>query len=205
MDAQDWDARYAASVRGLFGETPNQWLRMVLARLDPRPQDALLPADGDGRNGAWLAGQGLAVTALDLSAEATRRAVGRDAAAGVSAERLVADLGQWSPPPDRAWDLAAVLYLQGPAALRLRALRVAAQALRPRGWLVLEGFSAGGAVSAARLGPSCDSLRYAPAEVLDAVDGLDVVELTTGVVLLDEGPRHHGAAQVLRLLARRGG
>jgi SAM-dependent methyltransferase len=202
MDAAEWDARYAQAVGSLFGEAPNLWLRMAMARIDP-PRDALLPADGDGRNGAWLAAQGVAVTAVDLSAEATRRAQARDAAAGVRAERIVADLAQWTPPPGRAWDLAAILYLQGPPDLRLRALRTAAGALRPGGWLVLEGFAVGAGPVPATVGPSADDRRYAVAETLAAVAGLQPVELMTGTVMLDEGPRHRGAAHVLRLLARR--
>ncbi|MEO0819434.1 MAG: methyltransferase domain-containing protein [Pseudomonadota bacterium] len=197
-----WDARYAETPAP-FGDAPNQWLRMVLARPEVAPGSALMLADGDGRNGTWLAGHGLAVQAVDLSPVATAAARARDAAAGVSAERAVADLAGWAPPEGAQWDLAAVLFLHGPAGLRRHALRLAAGALAPGGWLVLEGFAeaqAGGA-----MGPDDPDLLYGADETGGWLAGLEVVEALTGRVVLDEGPRHAGEAQVLRLLARRRG
>ena len=147
----DWDAKYAAARGGLFGEAANAWLAMCLARPGVEAGSALCLADGDGRNGTWLAAQGVAVSAVDLSAEATRRAEARDRAAGVTAERRAADLFDWSPG-GRAWDLVALICLQGPPALRRRGLELAAEALAPGGWLVLEGFGTG---AAARGRPEC--------------------------------------------------
>ncbi|SFH92994.1 class I SAM-dependent methyltransferase [Albimonas pacifica] len=201
----DWDARYAAAQGGLFGEAPNAWLAMCLARPGVAPRTALCLADGDGRNGTWLAARGLAVTAMDLSAEATRRAEARDRAAGVAAERLAADLFDWSPGP-RRWDLAALICLQGPPALRRRGLETAAAALDPGGWLVLEGFGQGpadGPVSGP--GPRAQALRWGADESLGWLEGagLELHEALEGTVRLDEGPLHQGLARMTRLLLRR--
>lgn len=196
----DWDARYAAAQGGLFGETPNTWLRMALAQPGPAPGSALLIADGDGRNGTWLAAQGLAVTAFDLSPEATRRAEARDRAAGVQAERSAADVMSWTPGP-RAWDLVALIHLQGPEGLRRAAFSAAAAALAPDGRLVLEGFGGEGGGP----GPERAAQRWQDVEVeaWTAAAGLVVKELLEGTVTLDEGPRHQGPARMLRLIARR--
>jgi SAM-dependent methyltransferase len=199
MDHRDWDARYAAAEGPLFGDTPSDHLRACLARPEMRPRRALALADGDGRNGRWLAAQGLATTAVDFSPEATRRALAADAAAGVTVTRAQADLTAWSPPADERWDLVALLFLQGPAALRSRALRVAAEAVAPGGWLALEGFAAG---EGPALGPSDPAARWSAAEIAPLLAGIEIVELLTGRALLREGPRHDGAALVLRLLAR---
>ena len=103
MSGPDWDARYRAAEGSLFGDAPNDYLRMICARTDFAPKTALLPADGDGRNGSWLASQGIAVTAFDLSAEATRRAVDRDKVNGVSVERNAVTEGDtpgnWTASP----------------------------------------------------------------------------------------------------------
>lgn len=197
----DWDARYAAAEGGLFGDEPNAWLTMVLGRPDVAPRSMLLPADGDGRNGTWVARRGVAVTALDLSAEATRRAMARDAAAGVTAERIAADLLQWWPEPGRTWESAAILFLHGPEALRARALAVASAALAPGGWLILEGFAT--AQAEGDMGPRDSDRLYDPDWLAAAVPGLDVHDLLTGRARLDEGPLHRGEAQVVRLLARK--
>ena len=83
--AARWDRRYRAAVAPPFGEAPNDYLRMICAHQDFTARSALCLADGDGRNGAWLAGQGLAVTAVDVSAVATDRP---RAGAGRAARRL---------------------------------------------------------------------------------------------------------------------
>src|SRR3546814_18397233 len=66
--AARWDKRYRAATAPLFGEAPNEYLRMVCARSDFAARSVLCLADGDGRNGCWLAARGLAVTALDVPA-----------------------------------------------------------------------------------------------------------------------------------------
>ncbi|MFN0264731.1 class I SAM-dependent methyltransferase [Tepidamorphus sp. 3E244] len=196
---KDWDVRYRESAGALFGDAPNDYLRMVSAREGFAPVSALLIADGDGRNGTWLATRGLAVTALDLSEEATRLARARDAASGVTVERVCADVTIWTPQ-DRAWDAAFVFYLQGPSALRRAGVETARAALKPGGWLVLEGFASGGDLN---IGPSTTAKRYDLAELRTWCEGLEIVELVSGEVLLDEGARHNGPAHVVRLLARR--
>ena len=54
-----WDVRYAGETF-LFGEAPNAFLAAQAARLR-RSGRALAVADGEGRNGVWLAEQGLEV------------------------------------------------------------------------------------------------------------------------------------------------
>lgn len=200
MKAAEWDRRYAEAQGGLFGDQPNLYLRAALARPDCAPGSALMLADGDGRNGTWLAAQGVAVTAVDLSPEATRRAEARDRAAGVSVAREVADLGGWSPGA-RRWDMAAILFLHGAEALRRRTVETAAAALAPGGWLVLEGFAT--AQAGGGMGPDDPDKLYDLPELRRWIAGLALVEALTGVVALDEGPRHAGEAAVVRLLARR--
>lgn len=197
--AEAWDARYAAAAGGLFGEAPNAWLVEIASRPDFAARTALLPADGDGRNGTWLAGRGIAVTAVDLSAEATRRARLRDRAAGVPVERIVGDLAGWSPGA-RRWEAAAILYLQGPEALRHRTVRLAAEALAPGGWLILEGFAT--AQSGRPMGPDDPAKLWDLGRLLAWLPRLTPVAARTERVRLDEGPRHRGEAEVVRLAAR---
>jgi hypothetical protein len=199
MTASEWDDRYAASPDGLFGEAPNEYLRMVVARSDFAAGSALMLADGDGRNGAWLAGRGLAVAAVDLSPVATTRAQARDAAAGVRVAREAADLADWRP--EGRFDAAFLLFLHGPPALRARAAATAAEALTPGGWFVLEGFSAARAGGAA-MGPDDPAKRWRLDELVAMLPGFELVEAFEGLTRLDEGPRHRGLAAVTRLAAR---
>lgn len=202
--AQRWDARYAAADEPPFGSAPNEYLRMVMARSDLRARSALCLADGDGRNGAWLARQGLTVTALDISAVATERALAFDRDNAVAVERLTADLDSWSAKPGETWDLVTLFYLQAPARTRLRALEQAAAALAPGGWLVVEAFAKAQAAQPT-MGPDSPDLLYDLSELRAATPGLTVVEALEGEVHLEEGRRHRGIAQVVRFAARRPG
>ncbi|MEO3431390.1 class I SAM-dependent methyltransferase [Pelagibius sp. CAU 1746] len=199
-----WDRRYSAAAEPPFGEAPNEYLRMIAARSDFAVRRVLSLADGDGRNGAWLAAQGCAVTAVDCSAVATERAVELDRRRGVAVTRIVADLAEWVPAPGDAWDAVFVIYLQGTRGLRLRALEVAAGALAPGGWLVVEGFSKAQA-GRPDIGPDDPDRLYDLEELRAAASGLEVVEALAGRLRLDEGPRHRGEAEVVRFAARRPG
>lgn len=201
--AERWDRRYRAAGAPPFGEAPNAYLRMIRARPDFAARTALCLADGDGRNGRWLAAQGLAVTAVDVSTVATEQALALDARDGVSVERIAADLAVWTPDRRRAWDAVFVIYLQSAWPLRRRALELGAAALAPGGWLVVEGFAK---AQAARpgLGPDDPDRRYSLDELQQALPGLQVVEALSGRVHLDEGTRHQGEAEVVRFAARRG-
>src|SRR3546814_19475363 len=61
-----WDARYQDRDFA-FGSAPNAFLASQTFHLRPGLA-ALVPGDGDGRNGVWLAEQGLSVTSVDYSA-----------------------------------------------------------------------------------------------------------------------------------------
>ncbi len=197
-----WNERYAGTKRGLFGEEPNHYLRMIATRPDFGARTALLLADGDGRNGTWLAKRGIAITAVDFSSEATRRAVSRDVTAGVDGQRIAADLGQWTPEEGREWQAAIIIYLHGNEGVRRRATRLAADALAPNGWLLVEGFAK---EQAARpdMGPEDPNKLWSRDELDAWLPDVEMVESLRGLVHLDEGPRHQGLAEVVRYAGRK--
>lgn len=200
----DWDKRYAGGGDRLFGDAPCEYVREVLARSDFTARSALCLGDGDGRNGGWLAGRGLAVTAVDISAVATEQAQAHDRARGVAVERIVADLADWRPEAGRRWDAAFMLYLHCESAVRRRAAAAAAAAVAGGGWFVAEGFARSG-VGVAGLGPKQPDLLYDLQALLEGLPGFRLVEAFTGTTWLEEGECHRGAAHVVRLLARRTG
>ena len=59
-ELERWEGRYAPESY-LFGTAPNAFLVAQKARL-PKHGRALSVADGEGRNGVWLAEQGLDVS-----------------------------------------------------------------------------------------------------------------------------------------------
>lgn len=208
--ARDWDARYKAVDEGLFGESPNEYLRRFCECSDfveftSRHAEAcrvLCLADGDGRNGTWLAQCGYQVTAVDHSAEATRRALARDKTAGVTVERITADLADWMPEAGRTWDFSCILYLHGTRVLRERAVRLAYEVLEHDGWFLLESFSKAQA-DPDTMGPDDPDKLYNGAELQTWLSDALIIEATSERILLEEGRRHAGEAEVERLVARR--
>ena len=71
---------------------------------------ALVPGDGEGRNGAWLAEQGLKVDTFDLSAFGVAKAKALASDRGVSVNAVQADALAWDWPEAR-YDLIALIYL----------------------------------------------------------------------------------------------
>lgn len=199
-DAAAWDARYAPPGT-LFGEEPNRYLEAQAARLRPGMR-ALALGDGEGRNGAWLAGQGLEVTAVDWSAAGLAKARALAASRGVALRTVVADLVEWRWPVE-GFDLLAWIFVHLPPEGRALVAARAAESLAPGGLLVLEGFTP--APEGRRAGgPRDPALLWSAALVRESFPGLEVLELLEGTVLLDEGPKHQGHAEVVRALLRRG-
>src|SRR5690606_571090 len=95
-DARDtWDRRFASAEGLLFGEEPNPWLAAHY-RLLPAGGKVLCVADGESRNGVFLAEAGFDVTAFDISPVAVEKARALAARRGVKLELLVADAARWS-------------------------------------------------------------------------------------------------------------
>ena len=61
-----WDEKYAGPRGASFGTAPNAFLASQAALLR-KGQRALVPGDGEGRNGVWLAERGLIVDTVDAS------------------------------------------------------------------------------------------------------------------------------------------
>src|SRR5450759_3376982 len=91
-----WDSRYAGD-EYLFGEAPNAFLAAQASRLQPG-QSALALADGEGRNGVWLAEQGLEVLSIDSSTVAQKKARRLADARGVRMNFEQTDLSTWNFP-----------------------------------------------------------------------------------------------------------
>lgn len=194
-----WDERYTGG-EFQFGSTPNDHLRAQYWRFRPG-MTALAVGDGEGRNGVWLAQQGLTVTSLDWSAIGVAKARDFAAVQGVAVDAQQADVTHWDWP-EAGFDLIAWIYLHLPPADRAIATAASIHALKPGGLLVLECFSP--AQEGRRSGgPKMPELLWSRAIIEREFAALEVLELTEGAVRLDEGPRHQGLAEVVRCVLRK--
>ncbi|MFC0410285.1 class I SAM-dependent methyltransferase [Roseomonas elaeocarpi] len=198
-EASAWDARYGQ--QGFtFGAAPNLYLRSLQPRLRPGMR-ALSLGDGEGRNGVWLAEQGLEVTSLDWSEVGLEKARTLAAARGVALRSECADLTRWCWPAE-GYDLVAWIFVHLPPADRALVADRAMAALRPGGLLAVEAFTP--AQEGRRSGgPRDPALLPTGAELRHLFRNLIVLECLEGTVRLDEGPRHQGEAEVVRGLWQR--
>lgn len=195
-----WDQRYAGPDYK-YGTSPNIFLREQAVRLTP-PADVLVPGDGEGRNGVWLAQQGHRVTAVDYSATGLRKARELADSHGVALTTVLADLGEWSPAP-AAFDAVVLIYVHLPGAIRQTAHRRLALGLRPGGWLVLEAFHPAQLAHTSG-GPKDPDMLYTPEMLASDFSGLLAPVLSwEGDITLSEGPGHQGLAHVTRWVGQR--
>lgn len=194
-----WDQRYS-DPGYLFGTEPAEWLVAQGPRLRPGMR-ALALGDGEGRNGVWLARQGLEVTAVDLSPAAQAKARTLATSHGVTLDLVQADLAQWSWPVG-AYDVVIVFFVHFPPSQRPRLLDHMATALCRGGLLVMEVFHRQQA-AADNAGPGDPAMLYTCAELGRAFGGLDIIHLARVQTAVVEQGRNKGRAQAIRLLARR--
>jgi SAM-dependent methyltransferase len=194
-----WDERFSEA-DPVYGDAPNVFLRAQAAGLEPG-SSILLPGDGYGRNGVWLARQGFRVHSVDLSIVGVERA--RRAAHAAGLEMLIeqADLSNWNWPVQEFGAIAAIfLHLPPEARVKIHAFML--RALKPGGSLILEAFTPA-QLHCCSGGPKQVELLYT-AEMLrgDFADA-EIVELIEAQVDLDEGRMHRGRAAVVRGVFRK--
>jgi cyclopropane fatty-acyl-phospholipid synthase-like methyltransferase len=198
-----WDENYREPGYA-FGTTANAFLvsQQHLLRPDMR---ALVPGDGEGRNGVWLAEQGCRVTTVDASAVGVAKAQKLAAERGVSIDARNADLLSWDWPV-ACFDLVASIFLHwSPQERRLAHPRMIA-ALAPGGLLLLEAYTprqiewqARGSVG----GPSTADRLFTPELLRTDFAPFEIVLLEEVETVLSEGSRHTGPSSVVRLVARK--
>jgi SAM-dependent methyltransferase len=195
-----WNQRYAGESY-LFGEAPNAFLSRQAWRL-PASGRALAVADGEGRNGVWLAQQGLSVVSLDGSARAQEKAASLASRRGVSLDLVQADLSAWTWPEDE-FDVIAAIFIQfAPPPLRAQMFSGMRRALKPGGLLVLEGYRPE-QLSYGTGGPPQVEHLYTEALLRDAFGGMEILELASRDEVIHEGRGHDGMSALISLVARR--
>jgi len=137
-ELERWETRFRAPGY-VFGEEPNAFLKSQAHRLH-RGQSVLSVADGEGRNGVWLAEQGLDVLAIDFSETALAKARALASQRGVRLRTELADIFTWRWP-QAAFDVVVAIFTQVAfAAERNEFFANLKRALRPGGLLLMQGY-----------------------------------------------------------------
>ena len=198
-ELERWEKRYAEP-EYLFGTEPTEFLAAQKARL-PKSGRALAVADGEGRNGVWLAQQGLDVLSIDFSPRAQEKAQALARSRDVPLTTELADVTQWQWPTN-AFDVIAVIFVQISPAERETMFAGVRRALKPGGLLLLEGH-APKRLETGTGGPSNLENLYTR-EILERAFG-DFAELHINEyeTEMSEGSRHTGITALIDLVGRK--
>ena len=194
-----WDTRYKkAGFR--FGTDPNDYL-VQQCRDIPTSGTALCLADGEGRNGVWLAQQGFDVTSVDISSEGMMKAHQLANELGVSLRFDVADI-KFYPFDLQEYDLITSIFFHTPTTLRREIHQKVIKSLKPGGTFVLESY-APAQINRGTGGPKEIGLLLDLTEVLNDFSGLIVKHQFTGSRIVMEGDAHQGDAVVTQLTIKK--
>jgi len=201
MDQKEqWNARYAGEDL-LFGEQPNAFLATQAALLRPGMK-ALAVADGEGRNGVWLAQQGLDVVSIDISEVAQAKAARLARLRSVSLDLRLADVANWEWPAE-AFDLVAAIFIQfADPTQREKIFAGIRRTLKPGGLLLLEGYRPEQIAYGTGGPPTVENLYTAPM-LRAAFDGFEVLSLEEYDAEVQEGSGHSGMSALIDLVARK--
>jgi len=199
-DLDRWNQRFSGEDY-LFGTAPNAFLVSQRSRLQPG-QRALAIADGEGRNGVWLAGQGLEVLSIDFSPVALVKAQRLAAQQGVSLQTRRANLERWDWEPER-FDIVAAIFVQfARPELRAAIFQGIKRTLTPGGLLILQGYRPE-QLRYGTGGPPHAENMYTAAMLNTSFADFDILHLEEHDSVIAEGQGHHGMSALVDLVARK--
>jgi cyclopropane fatty-acyl-phospholipid synthase-like methyltransferase len=195
-----WDERYSQEGY-LFGTEPNAFLVMQRHMLKP-DMTCLAVADGEGRNGVWLAEQGLHVISVEASKVALDKAKKLAQHRGVELQFEQADLAKWQWGEDR-FDVVAAIFIQfAPPALREQIFDGIKKCLKPGGLLLLQGYTPR-QLEYKSGGPSVEENMYTEAMLRKAFCDMEILHLSEHDDFVSEGTAHSGMSALIDLVARK--
>ena len=195
-----WNQRYSGD-EFFYGTAPNAFLASQLHRFKPG-QSVLAVADGEGRNSAWLARQGLDVTAVDFSPLAVEKAQRLAEQYGVAVHHEISDLFAWNWGENR-FDVIVAIFIQfvGPEQRRiLNGLML--RALKPGGLLILQGYRPK-QLEYQTGGPSSAENLYTAETLREEFSAMEILHLAEHDDEICEGVGHCGMSALVDLVARK--
>jgi SAM-dependent methyltransferase len=199
-EIERWRKRYLAPGY-LFGTEPNAFLKSQ-AHMLPKRGTALAIADGEGRNGVFLAEQGLDVLSVDFSPEGQAKARALAKARGVQLRVEQADMTEWVWTPS-SLDVVAGIFIQfAKPDQRAKIFAGIKTALKPGGVLLLQGYGLK-QLEYKNGGPSEPERLYTRAMLEEAFGDLSSIDIREHESVLKEGEHHVGMSALVDLVARK--
>ncbi len=199
-ELERWETRFRAPGYA-FGKEPNAFLKSQAHRLRGGGT-ALSVADGEGRNGVWLAEQGFDVLAIDFSPTALAKARALAAERGVRLRTELADVTGWRWPAN-AFDVVAAIFTQFVSPTeRPGFFENLKRALKAGGLLLIQGYRPE-QLAYKTGGPSDVARLYTRALLQDAFGDMAELEIREHDGEISEGVAHVGMSALIDLVARK--
>ena len=195
-----WEGRFAQPDY-VFGTAPNAFLARNARRLKPGGR-VLSVADGEGRNGVWLAEQGFDVLAQDFSPTAQEKARALARERGVELEFELSDLHarDWR---EAAFDGVVGIFFQfADPAQRAHIFEGIKRTLKPGGVLLIEGYGPK-QLEYGTGGPKKLENLYTEELLRDAFADFTELEVTAYDAVVEEGAGHSGMSALVDLVGRK--
>lgn len=197
-----WNERFLASEDYVFGKEPNTFLvRQATPRIK-LGMTVLAIADGEGRNGVWLAEQGCEVWSVDSAPAASERARQLATEKGVTIHVQTADATEmdWDA---RQYDMVVGIFFQfANPALRAKLFDGMKRATKPGGYLLIEGYGLK-QLEYKTGGPGIPEHLYTVELMREHFGDMDIEVLEEYDTELSEGKGHHGMSALVDLVARK--
>ena len=192
-----WQARFAAPGY-LFGTAPNAFLKSQAHRLR-KGKTALALADGEGRNGVFLAEQGLDVLSVDFSPQAQIKARALAAQRGVALRVEQVDMTKWTWPA-AVFDVVAAIFIQfATPPERAKIFAGIKLSLKPGGLLLMQGY--GLKQLDYKTGDPSDLARLYTRELLqNAFADFTSLDIREHDSVIQEGSGHAGMSALIDLV-----
>jgi SAM-dependent methyltransferase len=192
-----WEGRFAVHDY-IFCTAPNAFLA-ANRHLLPQRGRALAVADGEGRNGVWLAEQGLDVLSIDFSPAAQTKARALARMRGVELATEIVDLARYRWP-EAAFDVVVDIFTQffGPdeRAAKFAGIR---RSLKPGGLLLLQGYRPE-QIAYGTGGPKQPENMYTRALLEREFASFKRIRIEESDVEIYEGSAHAGMSAVIDLI-----
>jgi cyclopropane fatty-acyl-phospholipid synthase-like methyltransferase len=198
-EVERWQTRFSAPGYA-FGKAPNAFLKAQAQLLRPG-QRALSVADGEGRNGVWLAEQGLDVLAIDFSAAGLAKARALAAERGVALRTELADVTTWPWPPE-AFDVIAAIFIFVEPHERPAFFQNLKRALKPGGLLLLQGYRPE-QLNYGTGGPPKAERMYTRAILQQGFGDMAALDIREHDSMINEGSSHAGMSALIDMVARK--
>ena len=197
---QFWNTRFDKE-EFIFGKEPNEYLVEQSPRYLKPGNSVLCVADGEGRNGVWLAKQRMLVTGFDVSDIALAKAKQFATDEQVSIQYCLCDTDGFNWQAN-SYDAIIAIFIQfADPEMRTRIFQQIHLALKPGGIFILQGYTPK-QLEYKTGGPSLIEHLYTEELIRDLAKEFEILDLRCYEKELSEGARHSGMSALLGLSAR---